>query len=793
MMKYLLLCLLFLPFTRSFAQLDDTTLEEYANRFAPEKAYLHLDKSSYLPGETIWFKAYVMEDIFPAERSKTIYVDWIGNDGTVLSHSVSPIVDGSSNGQLQIPEDYKGDFIHVRAYTKWMLNFDTAFLYNRDVRVINKSAASASRFTPQVSLQIFPEGGDLIEGIMNRIAFKANDQWGRPVKIRGIVMSDHEAFLDSLRVIHDGMGFFYLQPQAGTNYSIKWKNEKGIEQTIKIPAARASGISMQLGINKTKRIITLHSSPSTSTSLQSLHLVGTMNGRKAFQTDIQLKENSTVQRLIPTESLPSGILVFTVFDANWNAVAERISFIDNHEYSFQTNMEVLHWGLGKRKRNEIEIQVPDSLQGANLSIAVTDLAIEKDTSENIISQFLLSSELKGKINNPAYYFSGPEEKRMNHLDLVMMTNGWRRFKWEDLTKGILPKIIYPRDTAYLSLSGQVFGVAKSVLSGNETIAMFIKEKDSNSKMTFMQVDKLGKFGDPSLVFFDTLQVYYSLKSKAFSQAEARFMPDRLPTPDYSGFSKYFIPGKTISDTTGIAYHARQMSELSMLEEIKKTKVLETIVIKAKQKTPLQLLDEKYATGLFTSDNSYQFDMINNKISGAYLNILTYLQGRVAGLQVSSSTPPTLTWRGGAPQIYLDEFQTDVAMISNIPVSDIAYVKVFRPPFQGGFGGGGNGAIAVYTKKGDDARSSGTGLSSNTVYGYTPIREFYSPNYDRFDKRHDEKDLRTTLYWNPLVTIAPGKNSIKLSFFNNDVSGAFRIVIEGMSRNGLLTHLEQVME
>ncbi|HEY0356608.1 MAG TPA: hypothetical protein VGC29_10410, partial [Flavisolibacter sp.] len=109
--------------------------------------------------------------------------------------------------------------------------------------------------------------------------------------------------------------------------------------------------------------------------------------------------------------------------------------------------------------------------------------------------------------------------------------------------------------------------------------------------------------------------------------------------------------------------------------------------------------------------------------------------------------------------------------------------------------GANGAIAIYTRRGNDTRTNpnAKGLSTNKVTGYTPIKEFYSPNYDRFDIRNGELDLRTTLYWNPLVSTTRTNNTIKIVFNNNDASSAFRVIVEGMSKDGLLTHFEQVME
>ncbi|MFL5742316.1 MAG: hypothetical protein ACJ75B_18975 [Flavisolibacter sp.] len=775
------------------SQILDSTLAHFADQYQPEKAYLHYDKSSYYPGETIWFKAYLMEGILPSVDTKSFYVDWIADDGKVLFHTVSPVVGSVTSGQFDIPAEYNGNFIHVRAYSRWMLNFDTAFLYNQDIRIINKNSTTKTpRPSAIPSLEFFPEGGDAITGISNRIAFKASDQWGRPVHVSGVVIDNKGKTVDTLHELHDGMGSIYITPEEGLSYSAKWKDEKGLEHTTALPKTKSQGVSMQVSISGNKRIVVINASSALPDDLKQLHLVGTMGRRKAFQTDISITPGNGARRIIPTEPFSSGILVLTLFDANWNAVAERISFINNNDYSFPTSMEVEHWGLSSRKRNELKITLPDSLAGASLSISVTDAAIEKDTSDNIISHLMLSSEIRGRINNPAYYFSSNADSVTRNLDLVMLTNGWRRYKWEDLVKGKLPTLTYPKDTSYLTLSGKLFGVQKSQLSGKESIVLFIKEKDSNNKVLILPIDRNGQFNDPDALLFDTVRVYYSLKSKFLSLAEAKFMIDRLPTPNYTSFSKSLLAYRPFSDTSGIYHHSLLAEKANELAAIQRGSVMENITITAKQKPPLQVMDEKYAKGLFAGGDGYQFDLVNDPVSSGYVNVLQYLQGKVAGLQITSGAgTPSLSWRGGAPSLYLDEIPTDADMISSIPVSDVAYVKVFRPPFMGSGGGGGNGAIVIYTRKGSDTKSTSGGLSSNQVVGYSTIKEFYSPNYDRFDPRNEHADIRTTLYWNPYLDTQ--KHTITVTFYNNDTAKSFRVVIEGMSVDGLLTHHEEIME
>jgi len=309
----------------------------------------------------------------------------------------------------------------------------------------------------------------------------------------------------------------------------------------------------------------------------------------------------------------------------------------------------------------------------------------------------------------------------------------------------------------------------------------------------MSIRPDGSFSDPGIILFDTLKVYYSLKAKFLKEAEARFMTDRLPAPNYTAFSKNFITTNRISDTSGIYHHSLLASKALEIMKIDKGEIMKTVVIQTTKKSPVQVLDEKYTSGFFKGADSYQFDLVNDPAASAYTNIFNYLQGKVAGLQINSNAvPPTLSWRGGSPIVFLDEVQTDADMISGVPVSDIAYVKVFRPPFMGGFGGSG-GAIAIYTRKGSDETPGKGGLSSNTIAGYTPIRQFYSPNYDTFDPRNDRLDIRTTIYWNPIVQTTRKNKTIRLSFYNNDITKAFRVVVEGMTRDGLLTHFEQIME
>jgi hypothetical protein len=174
-------------------------------------------------------------------------------------------------------------------------------------------------------------------------------------------------------------------------------------------------------------------------------------------------------------------------------------------------------------------------------------------------------------------------------------------------------------------------------------------------------------------------------------------------------------------------------------------------------------------------------------------ILAYLQGQIAGLTISNPYgEASVSWRGSATSIYLDEFHIDIDQLSSININDVAYIKVFSPPFMGGFGGAG-GAIAVYSRKGSESTSTARGLSFVYLPGYAPIREFYSPSYAEQQQEFSLPDLRSTLLWYPRMQTDQKNHTIKFSFYNNDYSHSFRVVLEGMDSEGKLIHFSKLLQ
>ncbi|HWB25914.1 MAG TPA: hypothetical protein VG738_10565 [Chitinophagaceae bacterium] len=811
MQKLLPLLFLLAMQTMLFAQvptLQDVkaSIDKYSANYPKEKVYIQYDKPAYSAGETVWFKAYILKGFENSDLSKNFYVDFTDSDGNVLMHGVYPVELSSAAGNFDIPTWYKGKDIHVRAYSQWMLNFDTAFLYNKDLRIIKKQQLNnykpAAKPVQTPYIQFFPEGGDLVAAVRTKVAFKAVYQTGIPATVKGVIVNSKGVTVDSIKTIHDGMGYFYLEPQGGETYTAKWYDDtKKPNQTV-LPAAKGYGATLEIRPGRDKTGFIIRRSENAPGNYQELHIVATMQQQVVYLATVKLDVTSVIGGSIPTAQLPSGILQATLFDSTWKPVAERISFVNNDDYHFDPEVGFSALGTSKRGRNMLVINVPDSIE-SNLSVSVTDAGLGVDSSDDIISRLLLTGDLRGRVYHPSYYFSNTSDTIAQHLDLVMLTNGWRRFKWDEVIAGTTPPVKYPRDSAFLSFRGKVYGATPQQLreAGNLFVMVTGSGKDTAKHFFSVPLNSDGTFEQPKMSFFDTLKVYYQFASKAGyglnNSTEVTFTSGAIPTP-----RKIFLDKNNLSytylDTAGDYRNSVLAAEEARLAELLKETTLQGVTVTAKTKSAIEKLDEKYATGLFAGgDPAAQFDFINDPSAANLPDVFSYIVGRVAGLQVSNSGTPnvSLSWRGSTPDLYIDEVKADVNLVSSLNMHDIAYVKVMRPPFFGSAGGGSGGAIAIYTRRGGDVQnqSKGKGLPYKTVAGYTYRREFYSPNYGTFDQVNDREDVRSTLYWNPMIVTSTENHILKFQFYNNDVTDSFRIIVEGVSKDGRITRIVKVIE
>ena len=785
--------------SRASAQLIDSMVNIYRDSFPQEKIYVQFDKSYYAAGDKIWFKAYIMNGPYQSDISRSVYAELINDNGAVVQKITVPVLNASAASNFELPLNYTARSVHFRAYTKWMLNFDTAFVFEKNIPIIT-SVPAGTRTTPNVSLlQFFPEGGDMVAGLESVLAFKANDNYGMPVKARGYIKSAAGKKIADFATVHDGMGSLKFTPVKGDSYSAVWKDTSGKEFTTPLPQVKPAGVVLNT-VNSTGAVVYMVKRTEDDAYKQ-LYVEAHMDQQLIYRARMKLDENSFNSGRIPADQLPSGILQITVFNNSWQPLAERIIFVNNNDYIFDAQFRPLLKSLARRGKNVIEIEISDTSL-SNLSVAVTDLNANAplEGEDNIYSHLLLAADLKGYIHNPGYYFNSFADSVVKHLDLVMLTHGWRRFNWEDLVQGKRPVIRYPLED-YITLTGTAVGVDPSRLGKDNNMNLILQFKDSSKQFLFAPIGPGGRFTMPGMVFYDTARMYYQLNAKARGTGSLSLNVDNtlykgypfIAAPKNSGEFLMLPPGDVIAKNKSLLDQAIAQEA----DKNKKAKMLQEVVVRARVRSNEQKMDEKYASGLFRGGDGYSFDLTADPSSSGYITLFNYLQGRVPGLQINNANAggASLSWRGGSPDVYLDEIRTDPSQIASLPMSDIAYVKVLRPPFFGSAGGGGSGAIAVYTKKGGDVSggSDFRGLSQVTLTGYTPVREFYSPNYAQENPLNDLTDLRTTLFWSPFIFLSKEKKKISLSFYNNDISKSYRVVIEGVNDAGKLTRVEEVVK
>ncbi|OQP67760.1 hypothetical protein [Niastella populi] len=813
------LALIFTGLGAGYAQQIDSMVNVYGEKYPQEKIYVHFDKPAYNTGETIWFKSYLFAGIMPSPISRNFYAEILDQSGKVLQQKVLPIYEGSSAGHFDLPANLPPTIV-FRAYTSWMLNFDTTFLFSKTIRILNKTVpvappgataakqpagskqggAAAGSIPAAVSLRFFPEGGDLVTGIESVVAVKITDLYGLPVNAEGVIKDASGAAAAVFTTTHDGMGRFTIEPKAGKTYYAEWTDEKKQTHKTPLPVAKATGVVLQCAPTGNRQAFIIKRSQESPENLKTLYLLGYFNSQVVYKARLNLAQNFMVSGSIPLEGIPTGIMQMTLFDANWNPLAERISFVNKEDYFFTTKVVPVAKSTERRAKNTLVIDVPDTLK-TNLSIAITDAGLTKadPDADNIVSHLLLSGDLRGYIHNPYYYFTGNDDTVRAHLDLVMLTNGWRRFKWDELAAGKLPVIKFPREN-YLALNATLTGVLPSQVPKNTQINVFLQAKDSSRQLFFLAIDSTGKFKQDGLVFFDTVSVFYQFNNSKHlaNKAIVNFTNGTLKAPAIiKPDTAWRVPMPLDTSLLNRGKYFASEAERLKPELEKKVKVLETVTVKARQKTKQQQMDERYTSGLFSGGDATTFDLTDDVSAMGAMNIFSYLQGRVAGLQINTGGGGSqLQWRGATPSLFLNEMPVDVSAIENIPVTDIAYVKAFRPPFFGAMGGGAGGAIAIYTKKGGDVSSSTTnvgGLDKSRLTGYALPKEFYSPDYSRESAQNELPDIRTTIYWAPYLLTDKNNHKITLNFYNNDVSKRLRIILEGMNEDGQLTRVEKIID
>ncbi len=784
------------------AQSPEEKLEKWSQLHPIEKVYLHLDRENYSAGETAWFKAYLYSDYIPDTISTTLYLELISDASFVHNRKVLPVLFGATNGHFDIPDSLVTGTYYIRAWTPTMLNQDPAFIHSRPVFIFGRKSPASIAKASTINLEFFPESGNMLTAVQNTIAFKATNEKGMPVPVAGKIFNDKNEEITKFTSYHDGMGMFDLVPSSSKYYALIDGNT---ELKYYLPASVNEGVSLTLIPHPQGQYFEVKQS-GQSPQMQPSYMVGQMQHHVVFRKPFGTGKN-TLEGVINTQNLHSGILQVTVFNQQGIPLAERLCFVNNKEYLQEAELVTDTFDTGIKARNRFHVKLKDTVEG-NFSISVSDADFDlvPARTTNIFSQLLLSGDLRGSVHNPAYYFGAGGDSAIVAMDLLMMTNGWRRFKWTELP-GTTSTHKF-KDPGYINLSGKASLRDVKKPFDSKALLVYIVGGDSARTVLMTKTDKEGNFELDSLLFFGPAKIvfgdtrgkksqYIDVRLSADSLTRSFLLP-RVARPPF--MTEEFIPGHKLKNMA------------DNFDEIKKANglLLEGVTIQVRKKSPIQELEEKYASGLFAGMSEKTYDLTNNEETKGYTNIFDYLQFRVPGLDVGTVADPmrddygsyVVYYRQGPSAsamgpvkmtIFLNEVETDANVLATISATDIAMVKVFSS-FAGASGNAPGGVLAVYTKKGDDLFSSSSTHVDRQLYtGFSVIKEFYSPDYKADPSAMSKPDTRITLQWKPDIMVSGINISIPLVFYNNDRTKRFRVVVEGMTTTGKMVMIEKIIE
>ena len=795
-LKILVTTLIALPVVVSLALVnyhitDDLRIEKilkqvelFRSKYKQQKIYLHSDKEIYMAGETIWLKAYLMEatTLLPDSLGKDIYVDLIDFTNRQVRSIIIRNKQGVSNGDILLSDTLPEGKYQLRSYTNWMRNFDEDFFYNKTIEIKNPNYENIvtthrlkaikvfnrgyKKMETKHVMTFFPEGGYLLNGFQGKMAFKSENKLGQPVDVTGRILDDKGTEITTFQSVHLGLGYFEYTPVKGRKYVANVTFESGKTEKFTLPSALENGISMSVDpFEKDDILVTVFGNRSVSENIASneVIIVGQSRGMVLYVSKGELKDKPLVSR-ISKKLFPSGIVQITVFDGRNEPQCERLTFIDPETESNANEIDVTETKDDDEITYQIEIVKPNGTPVlSNLSLSIQELnGKNMPTNENIYTNLLLTSDLKGRIDQPSYYFNTSNKDAAKHLDLVMMSHGWRRFVWNDLMANRFPLLLY-KPSEGIAIGGRITRDFFNIPVANSKVKLTVKDAYNDQFETL--TDSHGNFNFQNLNYEDTINV----KIEAFKPS--------------GGKGVQIVVGDTvvpkISTKTDISLRSIDFPK----DKIKANNHRERMEFKRNYKGKPEPPNQDMKIHSTPNDVIYVKDDVDG-----YSTILQYMQGKVSGVSIIGNK---VTIRGvnsfygnTDPLFLVDGVPVDQGMITSLNPKDIAIIEVLKGPECAIYGSrGANGVIAFYSKRGQFMKR---GVIEFGMQGYSKAREFYVPNYAAWNYKPVEYNVPRTLLWKPIImTDANGMATVK--FKNKTDVEKFYLTIEGMTSNGEIIH------
>ncbi|WP_194777547.1 Plug domain-containing protein [Pararhodonellum marinum] len=770
----------------------ETYLKTYRANYATEKVYIHHDKPYYMAGEILWLKAYVVNAASnkSTEKSGVLYVDLMDEEEALVYSLTLPISDGGAFGDILLPENLPEGVYRLSAFTQWMRNFGESGFFQKEIYVFNgtegqvTSTQKLEERAPSVDLQFFPEGGDLVAGLSNTVAFKALASNGFGLPVSGALFDEAGKKLLEFEDHHDGMGAFSFTPDSGKRYFAKLNFSDGRTVDYALPEVLSEGFVMQLDEVSDPEAVKVSIASNREIPGQ-LMLMGIAKDSLAYKEPVAFANGQSAEFEIPKDRFPTGIVRFTLTDTQGEPYAERLVFV-RHPQKTKVNIKTDKSSYSPREQVDLEISMEEGGFGPELSQFSLSVTTDKwvkpsQSQENIATYLLLSADLKGHIATPGYYFEKDDAERQLALKHLMLTQGWRRFGWEPIVAQEFPKIQYGNEMD-LHLKGRLVNSKGEGINKGEAL-LYLKDRYQTFITT--PTNKEGYFGFTGFYFKDTIQVMIQGTDSRGRRDDVEVqMLERTFKPLFLA-SWIRLPEAYVSQMPD-GYVLSTQQQLSAVEKEVGAMDLGELLL---QEVVIEGRAEIYEP--FTLHTKADVVLHRNQLPIAPSgNILESLQGRVAGLQVTKTGMNEFrsVIRGqGTPLYLLDGMPISESTMQSLNQFDIGRIEILKSPGATGiYGGrGGGGVIAFFTDMGyeelEEAEEDAKYIITHQAAGFNKTRTFYSPVYQETDY-YDLPDLRSTVYWNPMVFLSPNSKR-EMSFYTGDVTGRHRVQVEGITKDG----------
>ncbi len=735
-----------------------------------EKIFIHLDRTFYVGGETMWFKIYLVDGYFhqPLGVSKVVYVEVLDRNQQRVIQTKVKIENGYGNGSVPIPATLDSDNYTIRAYTNWMKNYSPEFYFHQNITIVNTfQRLEEKNKTPDTKLdaQFFPEGGTLIDGVKGNVAFRVVDSSGKGIIFNGAVLSKKGDTLLTFSPLKFGIGHFTLTPNTEEEYHIVIKEKNGRITFADLPTIQSDGYSMMVTDTTHNQLkVSIRGKDANGTS-QLVYLIG--HTRQLVKTAVaQNLTNGKIILLLNKNELGDGVVHLTLFNHSLQPVCERLYF---NRPAVSLPLSVISDKPVYEPRNKITLNVntnSDVSQYVNASLSV----IKRDSLQQIkptdIQSYLwLNSELKGNIESPEYYFSqdATVDKAMDDL---MLTHGWSKFKWDEVLRSKNKAPQYPPEYRGHIISGKVFDLTTTKPVQGIPAYLSTPEKKIQPYMTFSNAD--------GHVLFETTNLVGNKKLIAQTGTGQTNTQIEIDSPFSNEFSTIKIPFLKLASKLKETLNQRSISMQA-----------EDVFYRGRVKSQSQSLDSTAFYGnpseRYLLDDYTRFPVMEEVMREYVKGVRVRKTGDHFVFKVLDARRNSIFENGSLLLVDgVAVFDTDNIMAMD-PLKIKSIDVITNQYYYGKFTF--DGVISYRTYLAD---LGGYQLDPKAVVinyeGLQSKKEFFSPQYETPAAQQNRlPDLRNLLYWAPDLTINSYPQPIE--FYSSDQTGTFQAIIQGISKQG----------